>query len=87
MGSLRPHPEAESGEGSPRSGRARPTHTPPEEVFLLWLLWLPDGAEVKAAARSEIERIDASRADDPRTLRLKSLFQAVATYGWISDQA
>jgi len=55
------------------------THTP-RDLFLTWLLGLPDGVSVESAARTEIARIDgiASPSDELRSLR--GLFhQAAAT--------
>lgn len=58
-----------------KAGRAAaswPTaQTKPEDVFLAWLLGLPDGTDPAQAARAEIARLDraAPLAAGPRRLR------------------
>ena len=52
----------------------------PEDVFLAWLLSLAAGADIAAAARIEIERLERAGPLSPGPARLKSLMeQAVAT--------
>ncbi len=52
----------------------------PEDVFLAWLLSLPSGADIAAAALIEIERLDRAAPLSSGPARLKSLMeQAVAT--------
>lgn len=64
------------------SGRIQPLALPgcpaPEDVFLVWLLNLPDGADLAAAARSEIARIDRSRLRNAKVARLRDLFVEAA---------
>ena len=64
------------------SGRIEPLASPgcpaPEDVFLVWLLDLPDGADLAAAARTEIARIDRSRLRNAKVARLRDLFVEAA---------
>lgn len=48
----------------------------PEEIFLAWLLSLPDGVDASCAAAAEIARLD--RARSVRGKRLRQLFVAAA---------
>lgn len=57
------------------------TRTEPEDVFLVWLLGLPDGTDPAEAARREIARIDAAGPADGRLHRLRALFGALARTG------
>ncbi|SFU12913.1 hypothetical protein [Mesorhizobium sp. YR577] len=43
----------------------------PEEIFLSWLLWLPQGSDIRTAAAREVARLDrrAPLPDDLRRLR------------------
>jgi len=50
----------------------------PEEVFLAWLLSLPDGVDITSAATAEIVRIDRVRLRSARGKRLRELFVAAA---------
>jgi hypothetical protein len=50
----------------------------PEEVFLAWLLSLPDGVDITSAATAEIVRIDRVRLRSTRGKRLRELFVAAA---------
>ena len=64
------------------SGQIEPLALPgclaPEDVFLVWLLDLPDGADLAAAARSEIARIDRSTLRNAKLARLRDLFVEAA---------
>ena len=51
---------------------------PPEEVFADWLMALPQGACIEAAARREIARIDGSNLFHPDLQCLRMLLVAVA---------
>ncbi|MCO5146759.1 MAG: hypothetical protein M9895_11360 [Aquamicrobium sp.] len=55
--------------------------TQPEDVFLVWLLGLPEGTDPAEAARIEIARIDAAELADGRLHRLRALFGALARTG------
>jgi hypothetical protein len=50
---------------------------PPEQVFLDWLMWLPADADIEAAARREIARLDRRMPLAAGALRLRALFQAL----------
>jgi hypothetical protein len=50
----------------------------PEEVFLAWLLSLPDSVDVSSAATAEIVRLDHARLRSARGKRLRQLFVAAA---------
>lgn len=50
----------------------------PEDVFLIWLLRLPDGADVAEAARAEIARLDRAAPLAPGPLRLRGLLEQAA---------
>lgn len=50
----------------------------PEEIFLTWLLRLPDGVDASEAAAGEITRLDLARLRSPRGKRLHELFVAAA---------
>jgi len=50
----------------------------PEEIFLAWLLSLPDGVNVSSAATAEIVRLDHARLRSVRGKRLRELFVAAA---------
>jgi len=50
----------------------------PEEIFLAWLLSLPDGVDVSSAAAAEIVRLDHVRLRSVRGKRLRELFVAAA---------
>lgn len=45
----------------------------PEDVFLVWLLGLPDDADVAAAARTEVARLDRLVALPAAAVRLRAL--------------
>ncbi len=47
--------------------------TRPEDVFLLWLLQLPEGTDVAEAARKEITQMDRDAPLSPRATRLREL--------------
>ena len=52
----------------------------PEDVFLLWLLQLPEGADIAEAARKEIVRLDGAAPLAPGPARLRELMaEAVET--------
>lgn len=50
----------------------------PEDTFLAWILWLPEGADIAASARVEIARIDGAGNASASTLRLRALFEQAA---------
>lgn len=58
--------------------RGRPA---PRDVFMMWLMLLPEGADQRQAAMREISRIDASRADTPDTDELRQLFVDLSASG------
>lgn len=59
-------------------GRNAPRVPAPETIFFRWLLSLPAGVDVDAAARRQIEVIDRRRAFHPDAERLRALFAAAA---------
>lgn len=63
------------------AGRWPSPRTEPEDVFIVWLLGLPEGADPAEAARTEIARIDAKGLADGRLHRLRALFDALARTG------
>ena len=50
----------------------------PEDVFIAWLLWLPDGVDLPEAALQEVARLDLRPALPPGAERLRDLLLAVA---------
>ncbi len=55
---------------------------PPEEVFVDWLMSVPHGDSLEAAARCQIELIDSSPASShPDVLHLRLLLVAIAGDG------
>jgi hypothetical protein len=48
----------------------------PEEIFLAWILSLPDGVDAPRAAMAEIARLDRVRLHSFRGKRLRELFVA-----------
>ena len=54
---------------------------PPEEVFLDWLLSVPHGADLEAAARMQVELIDRRAGMHPDVERLRVLLVALARDG------
>jgi hypothetical protein len=61
-----------------RSMRLADGPAAPEEIFLAWLLNLPDGVDVSRAAAAEIVRLDRARLRSARGRRLRELFAAAA---------
>ena len=53
----------------------------PEAVFVDWLLWLPRGANLRAAARLQIALIDRHASVHPDVQVLRTLLAAVAGEG------
>ena len=49
----------------------------PEDVFIAWLLWLPDGVDLPEAALQEVARLDRRPALPPGAERLRDLLLAV----------
>lgn len=47
--------------------------TRPEDVFLAWLAWLPAGADIRTAAKAEIDRLDRVGCLSMDLARLKEL--------------
>lgn len=54
---------------------------PPEEVFVDWLMSMPHGADIEAAARRQIASIDRRMPLHPDAQRLRVLLVAVAGAG------
>lgn len=54
---------------------------PPQEVFADWLLSVPHGADLEAAARKQIALIDRRASLHPDVLCLRMLLVAVAGDG------
>jgi hypothetical protein len=50
----------------------------PEQVFVDWLLWVPRGADLCAAAREQIALIDRRASHHPDVQFLRTLLAAVA---------
>jgi hypothetical protein len=50
----------------------------PEEIFLAWLLSLPDGANASEAAAAEVARLDQRSLRSRCGKRLRELFVAAA---------
>jgi hypothetical protein len=50
----------------------------PEKVFADWLLWVPLGVDLRAAAREQIALIDRYGAHHPDIKFLRTLLAAVA---------
>ena len=55
--------------------------TRPEDVFLLWLLQLPEGTDVAEAARKEIIRMDRNPPLSPKAARLRELMAEATESG------
>lgn len=53
----------------------------PEDVFFVWLLRLPDGADIARAAREEIARLDRAAPLPPGAVRLRELMVAASKAG------
>jgi hypothetical protein len=49
----------------------------PEDIFLAWLFWLPNNADLLEAAACEIQRIDSCAIDADGPRQLKALFMAL----------
>lgn len=71
-------PEARDAAGR-RKSTARERLPLPEDVFLAWLLALPEGMDLAQAARREIARLDAAAPLGPGPARLRGLFIEAAT--------
>ncbi|WP_421925694.1 hypothetical protein [Neoaquamicrobium sediminum] len=50
----------------------------PEEVFLAWLIALPEGEDVAVAARKQIRRLDEATTVSPPLRRLRALLAEAA---------
>jgi hypothetical protein len=50
----------------------------PEEIFLAWLLSLPDDVDATDAAAEEIARLDRDQLRSPEATRLRELFVVAA---------
>ena len=69
-------------DGDRPSEPPRPSaRTSPEDVFLLWLLQLPEGVDVAEAARIEIARLDRAAPLSPGPARLRELMAEAAETG------
>ena len=65
-----------------RSGKSRiSAGTSPEDVFLFWLLLLPEGTDIAEAARDEIARLDRAAPLPPGPARLRELMAQTAKTG------
>jgi len=62
----------------PRSVAAACPLPSPEKVFVDWLLWVPRGANLCAAAREQIALIDGRASGHPDVQILRTLLAAVA---------
>ena len=61
--------------------RTRPNDQPcPEDVFLAWALSLPMDADIAAAARQEITRLDNAKGLTGPVRRLRKLLQEATTF-------
>ena len=60
------------------SGRWPSPRTRPEDIFLAWLIALPDNADPVDAARIEIARIDRTGLANDNLSRLRALFAELA---------
>jgi hypothetical protein len=61
-----------------RSMRSAETSASPEEIFLAWLLDLPNNVDVSDAATAQVVRLDQARVRSRRGKRLRELFVAAA---------
>ena len=50
----------------------------PEDIFIAWLLWLPDDVDLPEAALQEVARLDRRAASPPGAKRLRDLLLAVS---------
>ncbi len=80
MGSVARHGPFPAGK-HPSEAPQPSTQTSPEDVFLLWLLQLPERADVAEAARSEIARLDRAAPLSPGPARLRELMAEAAEAG------
>jgi hypothetical protein len=72
-------PAAAAAERGRSAGRGASVPLPsPEKVFADWLLWLPQGVDVRAAAREQIARIDRHGSAHPDVRFLRTLLVAAA---------
>lgn len=60
------------------SGRPPLALASPEDVFLAWLVALPEDADIAAAARAQIARIDRVVPASAPLRRLRALFEEAA---------
>lgn len=60
---------------APSQRRSLPS---PEDIFIAWLLWLPDDVDLPEAALQEIAKLDHRAALPPGAKRLRDLLLAVA---------
>lgn len=77
MGSFPTHAELDAS-ALPISPRPPLAQASPEEVFLAWLVALPEGVDVAAAARQQITRLDEAVAVSPPLRRLRALLEEAA---------
>ena len=63
---------------SPISPRPPLAQASPEEVFLAWLIALPEGEDVAVAARKQIRRLDEATTVSPPLRRLRALLAEAA---------
>jgi hypothetical protein len=52
-----------------------------EDLFVAWLLWLPEGVDPRKAALAEIARLDGRKRAGAGEARLRALFAELATGG------
>lgn len=50
----------------------------PESVFISWLLWQPQGADLAVEALKEVQKLARYQNRDPDIVRLRSLFATLA---------
>lgn len=74
MGSFPTHADL----NKPTSPRPPLAQASPEEVFLAWLIALPEGEGVAVAARKQIRRLDEATTVSPPLRRLRALLEEAA---------
>lgn len=66
-----------------RRGAPRPplAQASPEDIFLAWVIGLPDGTDVAAAARDRIIRLDEAGCASEPARKLRGLLEQAAEAG------
>ncbi len=72
------HAGEASAEDARPAARWPAAQTRPEDVFLAWLVALPEDADIAAAARAQIARIDRVVPASAPLRRLRALFEEAA---------